>query len=49
VVSPAAARRAQGAWNTGGGLLLPVGNDKSVYEVLITLDVASMALLSEDE
>ncbi|TPX11569.1 uncharacterized protein E0L32_007780 [Thyridium curvatum] len=48
-VAADAIRRATGEWNMmGAALLLPSARDKSDFEVLVTLDTESMALLCAD-
>ncbi|KAH7006873.1 C-8 acyltransferase [Ilyonectria destructans] len=47
-VAPDALRRAQGDWNLGAGLVLPAGKDSTKYEVLVTLEIASMEVLCAD-
>ncbi|KAH8896777.1 hypothetical protein GQ53DRAFT_743352 [Thozetella sp. PMI_491] len=48
-VAPDAIRRAQADWNMGAALVLPTRKDSSDFEILVTLDVDSMAILCADQ
>ncbi|KAJ2903537.1 hypothetical protein MKZ38_009662 [Zalerion maritima] len=45
---PAAIRRAQGAWNMGGSVIMPASKESDLYELLVTLPSVSMDLLLKD-
>ena len=48
-LKPDSIRRAQGAWNMGGCVILPSKKDSPVWELVVTLPEVSMELLCKDE